>query len=312
MRRLGVGSSITELPKAGLDSLGVLAYFFDEYFILLLLIMELVMCAKNRTVALLAFVLIISAAAVTRTFAADTVYPLRAQYEIVGVKPISTQDLTANFAQYTLVDVRSEYEFQTLHIEGAQNMPLSDASFEQKIRALSDKTNKTLVFYCNGTTCAKSYDAAARALKVGVKSVWVYDAGILAWAQANPTKTDLMGKRMVSSSQLIDKANFESHVLSPRDFYEQVLADPNAIVLDIRDASQRAGVSLFQMRDVHVPLDNTRLADWIKKAKAENKAIYFIDETGHQVQWLQYFLQEAGTNQYWFMKGGAKAFFETM
>jgi rhodanese-related sulfurtransferase len=270
------------------------------------------MRVKSKTIALLAFVLTTSGAVVTQTFAADTVFPLRAQYELVGVKPISTQDLTANFAQYTLVDVRSEYEFQTLHIEGAENIPLSDAGFEQKIRALSDKTKKTLVFYCNGTTCNKSYDAAARALKAGLKSVWVYDAGILAWAQANPTKTDLMGKQMTSASQLIDKASFEAHLLSPRDFYEQVMANPNAIVLDIRDAAQRAGVSLFQMRDVHVPLDNARLADWVKKANAEHKAIYFVDETGHQVQWLQYFLQEAGTNQYLFMKGGAKAFFDTM
>ncbi len=270
------------------------------------------MINKNNKMALLLSLGLMGILTAAPAMAADNAFPLRAQYETVGVKPISTEELAANFAHSVVIDVRSAYEFQTLHIEGAQSVPLSDADFEQKIRALSDKTNKTLVFYCNGTTCAKSYDAAARALKAGVKSVWVYDAGILAWAQANPTKTDLMGKRMVSASQLIDKANFEAHLLSPRDFYEQVLADPNAIVLDIRDAAQRAGVSLFQMRDIHVPLDNTRLADWVKKANAEHKAIYFIDETGHQVQWLQYFLQEAGTTQYWFMRGGAKAFFATI
>ncbi|HQS02251.1 MAG: hypothetical protein B7Y07_01350 [Halothiobacillus sp. 24-54-40] len=267
---------------------------------------------KNKTIAVVLSLGLISGLAAAPSMAADNAFPLRAQYETVGVKPISIEELFANFANSTVIDVRSTYEFQTLHIEGAQSVPLSDADFDQQIQKLSEKSPKTLVFYCNGTTCDKSYKAAVRALKAGVKPVRVFDAGILAWAQAHPTKTDLMGTLMTNASQLIDKANFESHLLSPRDFYEQVLADPNAIVLDIRDAAQRAGVSLFQMRDVHVPLDNTRLADWVKKANAEHKAIYFIDETGHQVQWLQYFLQESGTHQYWFMKGGAKAFFETM
>ena len=244
--------------------------------------------------------------------AADSMFPLRAQYESVGVQPISTEELLANFAKSTVIDVRSAYEFQTLHIEGAHSVPLSEANFDQQILKLSESLHNPLVFYCNGTTCDKSYQASVRALKAGVKSVRVYDAGIFAWAKANPTKTDLVGTLMTSANQLIDKANFESHLLSPNKFYEQVLANPHAIVIDIRDAAQRAGVSLMQMRDIHVPLDNTRLADWVKKANADNLPMYFIDETGHQVQWLQYFLQSQEVKQYWFLKGGAKAFLESM
>ncbi|WP_322628051.1 hypothetical protein [Halothiobacillus sp.] len=86
------------------------------------------------------------------------------------------------------------------------------------------------------------------------------------------------------------------------------MGNTHAIVIDIRDSSQRAGISLFQMRDIHVPLDNDQLKVWIDKAKAEDKSLYFVDATGHQVQWLQYFLEEQGVRQYWFMKGGAKAF----
>ena len=121
------------------------------------------------------------------------------------------------------------------------------------MKALADKTKKTLVFYCNGTTCEKSYKAAVRAMQSGVKPVLVYDAGIFHWAEANPSKTDLLGKKMQSANQLISKADFSAHLLSPHDFYEHVMGDPKAIVLDIRDAGQRAGISLFQMRDVHVP-----------------------------------------------------------
>ena len=52
-------------------------------------------------------------------------FPLRAQYETVGVTPISTADLLAHFNDYTIIDARSEYEYQTLHIEGAESVPLS-------------------------------------------------------------------------------------------------------------------------------------------------------------------------------------------
>lgn len=243
----------------------------------------------------------------------DIKFPLRAHYEAAGVKPISTADLLAHFNHYTIIDARSEYEYHTLHIEGAESVPLSSQSFNQSVKALAEKTKKPLVFYCNGITCVKAYKAALRAMQAGVNHVFAYDAGIFNWAEANPGKTDLLGKKMQSASQLISKAEFSAHLLSPRVFYERVLAAPNAIVLDIRDASQRAGVSLFQMRDVHVPLDNNeRLARWVKRAKQENRAMYFIDATGHQVQWLQYYLKEQGVPEYWFMKGGAKAFYDTL
>lgn len=239
-------------------------------------------------------------------------FPLRAEYETVGVKPISTADLLAHLNEYTIIDARSEYEYQTLHIEGAESVPLSSSGFDLSVKVLADKTKKPLVFYCNGTTCEKSYKAAVRAMQAGVKRVLVYDAGIFHWAEANPTKTVLLGRKMQSADQLISNADFSAHLLSPRDFYERVLADPTAIVLDIRDASQRAGISLFQMRDIHVPLDNARLADWVNRAKQGNRAMFFVDATGHQVQWLQYYLKEQGLHNYWFMKGGAKAFYDTL
>lgn len=239
-------------------------------------------------------------------------FPLRAQYELVGVHPIDTEQLTQQRNQYAIVDVRSAYEYQTLHIEGAESIPLSAAKFTDDIKSLSAKEKKPLVFYCNGTTCDKSYKAASVALAAGLKPVWVYDAGIFAWAKANPTKTLLLGQPMTSASQLISKADFEAHLLSPADIDARLAKEPNAIVLDIRDAAQRAGISLFQMKDIHVPLDSPNLQDWLDKAKAENRPLYIIDATGHQVQWLQYVLQAHGLRNYWFVRGGARALYESL
>lgn len=242
----------------------------------------------------------------------DAQFPLRAKYETVGVVPISTAQLAAHFNDYTIVDARSAYEYHTLHIKDAHSIPLASNSFDLDVKALAEKTGKPLVFYCNGITCEKSYRASVRAMQAGIKHVYVYDAGIFNWAEAHPDKTVLLGKPMHSADQLISKAEFNAHLLTPKAFYEQTLADPKAIILDIRDAAQRAGISLFQMRDIHVPLDNASLEKWVNKAKSENRALYFVDATGRQVRWLQYYLKEQGLTNYWFMKGGAKAFYATL
>lgn len=239
-------------------------------------------------------------------------FPLRAQYALVGVQPMDTAQLTQQRATVAVVDVRSAYEFQTLHIDGAVSIPLTDSKFTNEIKELSEKERKPLVFYCNGTTCDKSYKAAADALAAGIKTVWVYDAGIFAWAKANPTQTLLLGKPMTSASQLISKADFEAHLLTPQETDARLAKESNAIVLDIRDSAQRAGISLFQMKDIHVPLDSPKLQGWLDKAKAENRPLFIIDATGHQVQWLQYVLQEQGLTHYWFVRGGARALYESL
>lgn len=242
----------------------------------------------------------------------STNFPLRGEYAVVGVKTISTKDLEDHLDQYVVIDVRSDYEYHTLHIAGAHSIPLSSPSFVEQVQALAKETKKPVVFYCNGTTCAKSYKAVVKTLQHDMKHTLAYDAGIFAWAEAEPTKTVLLGDTMKSPMQLISAPRFESHLLNPRTFYEEVMGNSKAMIIDIRDPAQRAGISLFQMRDIHVPLDNDQLKVWIDKAKSENKPLYFVDATGHQVQWLQYFLEAQGVRQYWFMKGGAKAFETSM
>ena len=80
------------------------------------------------------------------------------------------------------------------------------------------------------------------------------------------------------------------------------------IVLDIRDTIQKNSINLFPMRQRSVPLDNTQLKIYIDMARNENKTLLFYDAVGKQVRWLQYYLEEEGAENYYFMKGGAKAF----
>ncbi len=266
----------------------------------------------KRVVVVASLFLSLVASSSVPALADDAAFPLRAKYALVGVNSISTKDLKAKLAQYTIVDARSKFEFKLFHIQGAYNIPVAEAGRELDIKALEEKTRKPLVFYCNGPRCEKSYKAAVFALQAGIKSPLVYDEGILHWAEVNPTETVLLGKPMKSSSQLIPESKFEAHLLSPRRFYDQVLADPKAIVIDIRTATERAGISLIQMRDMHVEMDEPSFTQWIDTAKKENRAIYFFDANGYTVQFLQYYLENEGLTDYWFMKGGANAFMSTM
>jgi len=267
---------------------------------------------RFRTPFHLMVVAVLAAFSLPFISAQATDFPLRPKYAVVGVKPITTKDLSAHLKQYVIVDARSDYEYNTLHIKGAHSIPVASQDFLDRVRKLAKKSHKTLVFYCNGVTCSKSYDATAKAIQGGVTNVLVYDAGVFAWANAHPDRAVLFGKPLKSASRLISKTDFDAHCLSPNNFFKKVDSDKQAIIIDIRDADQRAGVSLFQMRDHHIPLDNDRLKTWIDKAKAENRTMYFVDATGKQVEWLQYFLQAEGLKDYWFMKGGVRAFYKSM
>lgn len=241
-------------------------------------------------------------------------FPLRDKYASVGVAPVETEELAASLDAMTVVDARSPYEYATLHLRGAVSIPLASRDFNESVRALADESDQPLVFYCNGVTCAVSYKAALKAKEAGVAEVRVYDAGVFAWAQAHPEHTVLLGEPLQSADQLIADDAFESRVLDEDAFYARIQSSTDPVIVDIRSKDQRQGVSLFQMRDRHVPLtiDNQELGGLVQAAMTEKRPMFFVDATGKQVRWLQYYLEEQGATQYWFLEGGASKIYEDM
>ncbi|MGM0517093.1 MAG: rhodanese-like domain-containing protein [Pseudomonadota bacterium] len=248
------------------------------------------------------------------SFGAAEDFPLRAEYGPAGVDPIETGELAANLDRYTIVDARSPYEYETLHIEGAHSIPLASSEFSEKVSALAEETGKTLVFYCNGVTCAVSYKATLKAHSAGVEDALVYDAGIFSWAKANPDRSVLLGETLGDPAKLISSGQFQAHLLEEDPFFARIDRSENPIIVDIRNRDQRAGISLFQMRDRHVPLstDNSELDELILLAKTEERPMFFVDATGKQVRWLQYYLENKQVPEYWFLKGGVSRIYENM
>ncbi|MGD8567790.1 MAG: rhodanese-like domain-containing protein [Gammaproteobacteria bacterium] len=245
-------------------------------------------------------------------FADKEEFPGRASEKYSMVPYIELEDLYKRRDKVVIVDTRSKFEFDTLKIKGAINIPVALKTFDDSIRKLREKTDKSIVFYCNGHTCMKSYKAAKRAMKLGLKNVFAYDAGIFEWAKAYPKEAELLGKSPVHPNDILSKKQFKARVLHPDKFSTLATNDPSkAIVLDIRDKYQRAGVGFFPIQERWTSLNKMdRVYSYIRKAKQKGKTLFIYDEVGKQVRWLQYALEREGVKQYYFMEKGATGYYK--
>jgi rhodanese-related sulfurtransferase len=234
-------------------------------------------------------------------------FPLREKYP--DVKPVTLESLNAAYDRTIIIDVRAAEEYDVIHINKAQHIPVTNKSFLtdlEKVRGKEDSVD--IAFYCNGHTCAKSYKAAEMAMGEGFKNVYCFDAGIFEWATAHPEKTTLLGKSPVDTSKLISNDALNAKKIGWDEFKAKA-AEPNSIVIDSRDPFQRAkDTDLDQNKNVvlngirNIPMD--RLTGLLQKGELKDKQLLIFDAVGKQVQWLQYHLQEAGYNNYYFLDKG--------
>ncbi|MDH5445552.1 MAG: rhodanese-like domain-containing protein [Gammaproteobacteria bacterium] len=260
---------------------------------------------KYLSFILCSFLLVELALAVPNEFPGRKLY--------LAVPYIELQDLYNKRKNVVFVDVRSGYEFQTLRIKGAINIPLASPDFTTRMKQLRGKhASKPIVVYCNGKTCMKSYKAVSKCRLHGISNVIAYDAGIMDWAKRYPAEAVLLGKTPINPANLIKKSRFKNHLLAPERFEERV-ATSNALVLDVRDPFQREGISIFVGKEQRAPLDNKQLIDkYLEKARKENRTLLVYDAAGKQVRWLMYHIEEKGVKSYYFMNGGAHAYYKNL
>jgi len=82
---------------------------------------------------------------------AENDFPLRAKFP--EVTPISSDDLAVRMSggKLLIVDVRSEFEFNTVSLNGAINIPISNANYKEAMAAKMPREPETaLIYYCNG------------------------------------------------------------------------------------------------------------------------------------------------------------------
>ena len=101
---------------------------------------------------------------------------------VTGVTNMSVEDFSKKTAESGVVtlDVRTQGEFMTGHIQDAQNIDFESGSFESQIETL-DK-NGTYAVYC------RSGNRSGQAVKVmhdaGFHNVYNLNGGVIDWANA--------------------------------------------------------------------------------------------------------------------------------
>lgn len=261
----------------------------------------------NKIIAILLMSIISIASVASEDFPGRAVYP--------NVPYIELDDLYKQRESTVIVDSRSPYEYETLSIKGAVSVPLSltTEKYANQLRALREMhPNKKIVFYCNGHKCMKSYKAASRAKSyVRLTNIYAFDAGIFDWSSKYPMEAMLLGKELEDPKKLISKDKFKEHLMDAEKFIKS--ADNTVAILDIRDRIDRDGFYLFARDETSISLtvkDKVLMNQFLDNVKKNKKTLYVYDLVGRQVRWFQYLIESKGIKNYYFMKGGAEAFFK--
>ncbi|MDH4162205.1 MAG: rhodanese-like domain-containing protein [Nitrospirota bacterium] len=254
---------------------------------------------KSRQMSLLVAMVAMVVFAYSAVAGAEEGYPLRAKFP--KVKYMTTEELNLGYKKTIIVDVRSKIEYDVIHISKAVHVPVSTANFTKDLAAVRAADGPDpIAFYCNGHTCAKSYEAVEQAVAAGFKNVYAYDAGIYDWVKAYPDRGVLMGSSPVSQNKLISKEAFSKRMIKYADFKAKAEGS-GAMVIDIREPFQRKTVPpLPTVRNI--PSD--RFAELLKKGEFKGKQLLVFDAVGKQVQWIQYYLDMYGYADYYFLAEG--------
>lgn len=230
---------------------------------------------------------------------AEEGYPLRAKFP--KVKYMTTETLNKEYNSTIIVDVRSDLEFTVIRINRAMHIPVALATFGRELEKIRSRdSDKPIVFYCNGHTCAKAYEAAEQAMQLGFKNVFAYDAGIHDWVKAHSEKTTLMGVSPAPKNRLISKEALVAKKVGFADFKKKA-EKSDAVVIDIREPFQRKDIpQVPKLRNI--PSD--RLLKLLESGEFKKNDLLILDAVGKQVEWLQYYLEKYGYKDYWFLKDG--------
>jgi rhodanese-related sulfurtransferase len=238
--------------------------------------------------------------------AAEEGYPLREKFP--NVKFMTTEALNRDYQSVIIVDVRSKIEYDVIHINKAVHLPIATAMFIKDLEKVRPKTDsKPMAFYCNGHTCAKSYEAAEQAMQAGFQSVFAYDAGIYDWVKAHPDKGTLMGKSPVPLDKLISHEALGKKKINYDEFQKRA-KNPDVMVIDIREPFQRKAIpEIPSLRNI--PSD--RFAELIKTGEFKGKELLILDAVGKQVEWIQYYLEMYGYSNYIFLDKGVDGYLKS-
>jgi rhodanese-related sulfurtransferase len=228
--------------------------------------------------------------------------PFRAFYPDVAT--ISTTELHERLFTLTLIDIRSRFEFEVVHIARSINLPLEDGRFAERIDRLKPVQEKiTMVLIGNDPDCSRAFEAALLARAHGLANILVYDAGVYSWLHAYPDRTRLMGRSPARLEEVLPLISHQSRLVSFERF-KRLAGEPGTVVIDIRNIYQRRRVPAgLEVRSISMEALLAAVGNRIWA----NRSLLIYDEDGSRTRWLQLFLRAGGFFDYAFLDGGMNA-----
>jgi rhodanese-related sulfurtransferase len=83
-----------------------------------------------------------------------------------------------------LIDVLPRVSFDKQHIPGALHASFYDDDFLERVEALVDDKESTVVVYCVSASCNASAKAARKLVDAGYTNVLDFEGGVREWAEA--------------------------------------------------------------------------------------------------------------------------------
>ncbi len=105
----------------------------------------------------------------------------------MAYKQISTVDLHDRIERdedMVLINVLEPEQFETAHIPGSINIPVSSDDFENRVEDAAGGKDRPIVVYCASTACDASAKAAEKLDEAGFSNVDDYEDGTKAWKEA--------------------------------------------------------------------------------------------------------------------------------
>lgn len=144
-----------------------------------------------------------------------------------------------------------------------------------------------------------------KAQEWGVANVYVYRSGIIDWLKKYPDQVLFNGQEFAGdpAEYLLDSEKYLARCLSPQEFVAQS-GEPSTVVFDIRDVAGRQKFPIKLVGIKHYPVDRVVKLVRSGSRKISRKRLLILDGCGTQAKWLQYVLEEAGVENYFFLEGG--------
>ena len=116
------------------------------------------------------------------SYAANSDY--RSPEQVEGTITTSLQEAKVLFDKgVVFIDVRNLRLYAKNHIPAAFHLDLKTAFNEAAVAAIAKK-DQTIVIYCSGVKCSRSYHASEKAALWGFKKVYYFRGGIVEWKKA--------------------------------------------------------------------------------------------------------------------------------